>query len=395
MNAQNTYRPVIVAVGYNRTDSLVRLLKSLEDAVYPFEDIPLYVSLDHSAKEDEVIEAVNSVPWTHGPKTVRKHTGQLGLRKHILECGSLSERYGAAVILEDDLVVAEDFYGYTVQALEKYGEDERIAGISLYSHAWNEHGDYHFMPQQNGFDAYLGQFSCTWGQCWTAGQFARFRSWYEAHEGKLGENPDIPQGIELWGERSWGKYFVYYMVEKQLYYVMPYTALSTNCSELGEHNGVKNASYQVMLSEAVNKTYAFPLYEEAVKYDIFFERVFENITIGGIDCGDICIDLNGLKRTNGNKNYVATTIRDDRFELVDSFEMQFRPVEKNLTMNCRGNDIFLYKVSDCHETVRLNSRGDRSLQRAIYEIYNSGWLSTMRYAANDFSIALKHFITRK
>ena len=395
MENQNVYKPVIVAVGYNRIDSLLRLLDSLETAVYPCDDITLYVSLDHSGMEESVIKAVEQTPWTHGKRIIRKHTGQLGLRKHILECASLSEQYGSVIILEDDLVVAENFYSYTVQALDYYGDQNMIAGISLYSHAWNEHGDYHFMPQQNGYDTYLGQFSCTWGQCWTNKQWNRFKAWYDEHENRLGENKNIPVDVENWGDKSWGKYFVYFMVENGLYYVMPYVALSTNCSELGEHNGIKNASYQVMLMESADKQYRFPDIDTAVKYDIFFERVFSSISISGIPCEDICINLNGLKRTNERRNYLITPVPESRFKPVDSFELQFRPIEKNLTMNCKGNDLFMYQVSESNELIELTPKGDRSLQRATYEIYNSGWMKAFRYASNDFAVALKHFITRK
>ena len=165
--------------------------------------------------------------------------------------------------------------------------------------------------------------------------------------------------------------------------------------EIGLSNGLWRKAKSISEEVLIKVIEHFPEIDEAVKYDIFFERIFQGISINGIPAEDICINLNGLKRTNERKKYVITTIPESRFTLIDSFEMQFRPIEKNLIMNCKGNDIFMYQVSSAHEEVLLNAKGDHSLQRAIYEIYNSGWMSGFKYAANDFSIALKHFITRK
>lgn len=33
----------------------------------------------------------------------------------------MTEKYGAVMILEDDLFVSPDFYNYAMQALERYG----------------------------------------------------------------------------------------------------------------------------------------------------------------------------------------------------------------------------------------------------------------------------------
>ncbi len=51
-----------------------------------------------------------------------------------LQCGDLTEKYDAVVVLEDDLVVAEGFMQYVVAAVEAYKNNDEIAGISLYTH---------------------------------------------------------------------------------------------------------------------------------------------------------------------------------------------------------------------------------------------------------------------
>lgn len=99
--------PAIVAVGYNRKDSLERLLNSILAADYPDGEIPLIISIDHHPDNQPVIDLANSILWEHGPKIVKIHDQRMGLRPHVLECGGYSQTYGCAILLEDDLFVSK------------------------------------------------------------------------------------------------------------------------------------------------------------------------------------------------------------------------------------------------------------------------------------------------
>ena len=226
-------KPAIVAVGYNRPDCMKRLITGINEAYYPYDDVTLIVSIDESDRSNEVEEAARNVGWNHGEMIIRRFEQRQGLRNHILQCGDLSEKYDAVIILEDDLMVSRSYYSYVLQCLDQYGEDERIAGISLYSHAWNGYANVEFQPVNNGYDAYFGQFSITWGECWTKQQWNGFRTWYAQHQDKLTAYTKLPKDIEYWGDKSWGKYFAYYIVEMNLFYIIPYVSLSTNYSEVG------------------------------------------------------------------------------------------------------------------------------------------------------------------
>ena len=197
-------KPAIVAVGYNRPDSMERLLKTVVQAYYPIEEIDLIISIDESNKSDEVEKVARDVEWKHGKKIIKRYPERQGLRKHILQCGDLSQEYGAVIILEDDLVVSPSFYTYTFEAVNKYSENSKIAGVSLYSHAWNGYANTEFMPVKNEFDVYFGQYSITWGQCWTEKQWNKFKEWYLKHENKLpNTNYAMPSAILRWKERHW------------------------------------------------------------------------------------------------------------------------------------------------------------------------------------------------
>ena len=228
-------KPAIVAVGYNRPEAMKRLLNSVAHAFYPFDDIDLIVSIDESSRSNDVQQVAEQIPWNHGKKIIKRFDERQGLRKHIIQCGDLSEKYGAVIILEDDLVVAPSFYFYTYLAVNHYATEDRLSGIALYSHSWNGYANLEFRPVHNEFDAYFGQFSITWGQCWTAKQWNGFKTWYLAHENSLPEqNTAMPAAILHWSKQSWGKYFISYMVENDLYYLIPYCALTTNFTEIAD-----------------------------------------------------------------------------------------------------------------------------------------------------------------
>ena len=384
--------PAIVAVGYNRPECMKRLVKSIENADYPAENIKLIVSIDCSDQSDRIEKIVREIGWSHGDLLIKRYTERQGLKNHILQCGDLSEEYGAVIILEDDLVVSRCFYHYVVQALRFYQNHSKIAGISLYSHKWNGYGNYEFMAQKNEYDAYLGQFSISWGQCWTRERWKEFRSWYSKKkiEG-LGVNGQLPENIEHWGEKSWGKYFAYYIVEKDLYYVIPYISLSTNCSDIGEHNARLSNSYQVMLLDTHYKRYDFPNFDQAIRYDMFFERMLEpGRRILGIRGEDICFDLNGTHRDANGRKYLLTSIREPSLKLIRTCGLQMRPIEENIFREIPGNDLFLYRVPKKYKRTKKILK--TSYTRISYEVYDNGWKRTFYYGIRSFFYAVKRRI---
>lgn len=270
--------PAIVIVGYNRKDSLERVLQSVINAEYVHDDITLIVSLDHSEREEELAQTVElyKEKWSHGTFELRTTKKRLGLRNHILRCGDIANEHGAVIILEDDIVVSPYFYNYTIQAVNRYKDEEILAGIALYSHKWNGYTREFFEPLNNGLDCYLGQFGVSWGQCWTQKQWLAFKNWYHQNQ-KLKHRKDVPEQVHNWPETSWGKYFVHYIVEKNKYYLMPYVSLATNFSDAGQHIKVCSTEHRVPLLFG-KKEYNFPDLEHAIKYDIFLKaKIWRNI----------------------------------------------------------------------------------------------------------------------
>lgn len=373
--------PAIVAVGYNRADSLHRLLQSIAGARYDREDIPLVISLDYCADQQEVIDVATQFEWQHGEKIVRTHESNLGLRAHVLSCGDLAEEYGGVIILEDDIVVSPAFYHYTVQAMNRYDGDPRVAGTALYSHAFNGYARQRFRALRNGDDVYFGQFGVSWGQAWTASQWRQFRDWYATQPDPLPDRQDLPQAINTWGRNSWGKYFIHYLLDLDQYYVMPYDAVATCYADAGEN--IKNATldHQTILAEAGPEEYRLPTYENGVHYDLFFEnRDLENtirIQHGLPDTASILIDLYGLRTGTWAADYILTT-RTLPYPRIGSYALHMRPMEMNVLLDAPGQDITLYQVTDGRLVLSEEVVG-HSYARLNYEAEGMPWQDAIKY----------------
>ena len=197
----------IVAVGYNRPDSLSRLLNRLNTCEYGNDSVLLIISLDNSGdSRPEALAA--SFSWQHGEKVIRTFPQRLGLKKHILTCGSYLEQYDldAIAVFEDDIFPALGFYNFMKQAVRFYESDMNIAGISLYSHTWNFHCSQPFSPlKSDTYDVFFLQVAQSWGQVWMRKQWKDFEAWLLSHP-SFSPSARVPETYTSWPESSWLKY---------------------------------------------------------------------------------------------------------------------------------------------------------------------------------------------
>lgn len=392
-------KPAIVAVGYNRPDGMKRLLDSIGKAKFDVSDVPLIVSIDESDRSDEVERVAREFKWEHGSLEIRRFPERQGLRKHIVQCGDYSEKYGGVIILEDDLVVAEDFYSYVCHAHETYGNDERVCGVSLYSYGANVFTHFGFCPVPSLNDVFLGDMVVTWGQSWNERQWKTFKQWYLDHEDKLPAlNSKIPRDISGW-TRSWGRYFATYIAEQGVSYIYPYRARTTCFSDFGEHNkaSVPFTFVQVPLMQGCPKEYRMGEYEQLAHYDSFYERVLdERNTVCGISGKDICMDLSNMKTSAGGKRYVITN-SELPHKKIASFGMTLRPICMNVLESIPGDQLHLYQL-ESDEIRPWNGNRPRYVadhRRMKYEYYDASWRKTFSYAPIEFFHRLKDVIREK
>ncbi|SMC54860.1 glycosyltransferase family protein [Cellulophaga tyrosinoxydans] len=336
MNVNNT--PIVI-VAYNRPRSLKRLLSSIEKAHFIATNIDLIISIDKAPNNQEVLAIANDFEWKFGTKKVQYQKENLGLRAHILQCGALSETYGSVIVLEDDLYVAPNFYEYATQALNFSLDKECIGGISLYTHQLNVHTKANFHALEDGYDNWYFQFASSWGQAWTKAQWNGFMKWYEKSP-ILNNNKELPDYVKLWSEKSWLKYNISYLVEKNLFFLYPKVSLTTNFSDAGTHVGKDSTIYQVPLDYSAPKTYKFSIISKSLAvYDVFFESKLIAKKLG-VDESTICIDLFGYRK-NANKKYLLSSKILD-FHIVKSFGKSLKPIEANIFEEIVGYELFLY-----------------------------------------------------
>lgn len=331
----------IIAVAYNRVDSLTRLLSSLERAYYG-EDVTLIISIDKS-KTDVVERFADEYKWPYGEKIVDKHEENLGLRPHMMSLGKWFDKFDAIVVLEDDIIVSPDYYYYTRQTVEKYYNCSAIAGISLYGFSINYQSSSPFTPVKNEHDVFFMNSAVSWGEIWMKESWKDFYDWYLNHL-EFDYSDIIPERLFEWGEKSWLKYHTRYCIEKNKYFVFPYVSLSSNNCDVGTNSKKTSSEFQVPLQRGRKEQYALPaLDDQSVCYDGFFENkgLLKFLNLNDEDC---CIDINGKKNNKLRKKYWLTTAFAN-YKIVKSFGLQLRPIEMNVIENIEGNGIFLYDTS--------------------------------------------------
>lgn len=351
------YKFGIVAIGYNRPDSMNRLLTILNSCDFPNQKITLIISIDNCG-DDSVAEVANRFHWSFGEKIVIHYNDRQGLRKHILKCGSYMNEYGldAMAVFEDDVVPSPVFFSYMKQCTEKYYDNPDIAGISLYKHLMNVNASLPFQPQGSKYDVYFMQFAQSWGQVWMKPQWNAFYDWYETENDHVFDPQVIPEFVCRWPKTSWLKYHIKYCIEKNKYFVYPYTSYSTCYSEAGEHCGETTSRYQVSVQRGSIDQLRFPeSLSDAVKYDAFFEY---------IDDSGICYDLYGTKTHYNGSRLLSEKILP--YKVISSYSLVEKPHEMNYLNQISGGGMFLYDLSEEHS----NNLEHKNLLDIVNYYYN-------------------------
>ena len=337
---QDKSKIAIVAVGYNRLNSMRRLLTSLSNAHYEHDEIPLVISIDCSGDTD-LYDFVNQFEWKHGTKYVNIQKTRLGLKAHILQCGDLTRYFRGVIILEDDIFVSEYFYQYVEKAVDFYYDEDRVGGISLYQ---NEVGSKcaPVVYLNDGSDTYLKMGAASWGECWTDRQWSKFKEWYNNLDGNDIASIDMPEHIKKW-KKAWSVYYKAFLTVTNRYFVFPFISHTTCFGDAGEHASSSSNIGQANLL-CGERNYTFKPFDEMVRYDTYGtnEDVFKWI---GLPKEDLCVDFRCEKINIRKCRYILTPAKM-HYKVVKSFGLNMRPIELNIKYNIEGKDLFLYDTID-------------------------------------------------
>jgi hypothetical protein len=161
--------PVALFV-YRRHEQLRRTLACLRDSgierLYVFSDGPR----DAAAADDvaRVRELVSALDWIEPVMFAR--TENLGLSESIrFGLDRLFTDHDTAVVVEDDVCVAPEFYDYACRALAHYGDAEHVAGITGLRYPFSRR-----VLDDYPFDVFLSPRFSSWGWATWKDRWERF-----------------------------------------------------------------------------------------------------------------------------------------------------------------------------------------------------------------------------
>lgn len=377
----------IVAVAYNRIDSLCRLLNSLNNAFYD-EQVPLIISIDKS-ETNTIEDFSDKFNWLHGKKTVSKHAVNLGLRNHMMSLGTWFEQYDALIILEDDIVVAPSFYQYAKATIEKYINSDKIAGISLYNFEVNYLNSRPFTPLKDEYDVYFMNCAMSWGQVWLKNTWQEFYNWY-MNNTEFGYSPRIPKRLFDMGKNSWLKYHTRFCIENDKYFVYPYHSFTTNFGDQGMHNSRNSSLYQVSLQYGNISKFKLPEFGlNGTYYDEYFENksLYQKVNLQESDCS---IDLNGANNNLSKKRYWLTC-KQANYKIIAKYALKYKPIEMNVIKELQGEGLFLY---DTFQIQKNHFKKEPNVLLYFYKIYSIESFIRNYGIKKAIKNIIKHYIKR-
>ena len=380
----------IVVVAYSRPVETRRLIDSITRAAYDGDKVDLILSVDKSHCQEEVKAACEDVVWEHGEYKIIMREHRMGLRPHILSCGEMTEQYDGVIVLEDDLSVSAGFYRYAKSALNYYGDDERVAQISLYSYAANEFTSRPFYPAKNEYDVYAMRVTQSWGQCWSKKMWEGFKKYPHYSCPVIEPREQIPSNVNKWKETSWKKNFTNYIADSNKYVIYPYCSYTTNYSIVGEHCKADVSDYHVVMQEGQKISFNFFPLGECVKYDMLFEREEMRLPIPECDGKKICIDLYGKKTYYEDADMLFST-RRLKYKLIKEYAIAVKPHENNLFYAIEGKGIYLYNLSK--KTQALPD--DNKKQIIAFDVGYLHWKRTLMHGISGMLKAIKGRIKRR
>ncbi len=343
--------PAIVIIAYNRAAPLKRLLSSLDSADYSSRDVILHISIDGS-ENSEVTRVANEFNWQHGKKIIDQQESNLGLLNHVILCGELTEKYGSIIVLEDDLIVSPAFYRFAKFTTNYYSSDPRISGISLFAYPVEESKFYPFTPIRDS-DVHFIQIASSWGQSWTSSQWKSFKNWL--NENPSGKDSVLPTYVKVWGDNSWKKLYIAYLIDTDRYFVFPNVSYSSNFEEEGT-NATQTGLFQVNLCAQFIEPHLKGLDDSNAVYDAHFE--LSPCCVRKL-CPELAevnfeVDFYGSKPLESMKDLILTSRRSSKWER--SYGTKMRPLFLNIVNSIEGEEIGLTRKENI-----INTEEDRFL----------------------------------
>lgn len=229
--------PVCLFV-YARLNETKQAIESLKkNHLAPETDLHIFSDGPKLGKETSVSEIRAFLRQVSGFKsvTIVEQLKNLGLANSIiLGVSDVINKYGRAIILEDDLLVSDRFLDYMNQCLDKYEDSNRVLSISGFSFPIK-------FPEDYSFDNTFGVRASSWGWAtwkdrwnkvdWLVKSYPRFKynpiARFRFNQG--GSDLSRMLGKQMSGKiNSWAIRFCFHQFENCLVDVYPTKSLVEN-----------------------------------------------------------------------------------------------------------------------------------------------------------------------
>ena len=322
----------IVVVGYNRPNSLERVLRSLLNAHYPAEvQVPLHISVDGGGPNGTA-EVANSFIWPFGQKHTQIRSQHLGMRENSVQSIDAVISAGAAVFIEDDSVVSPFFYEYCLSSYERYFDQTDVFAVSLYAMGFCEFDQHRFSPIQDGFDNYFMSSATTWAAMFLRTGWLSFRHWLRDEISKpITASDNLPVSITNWPKTSWKRFLNKFLSKKGSYFSYPRVSFSANYTDQGTHFSGHTSNFCVELAFKRFSHRLSTTKESRSIYDPFYEidsRILSRF-LGGVDPDDLDVDLRQIKVISQLRRRYAISTRVNSSPMLAFGDLLF-PLESNI-----------------------------------------------------------------
>jgi hypothetical protein len=261
--------PIVLFV-YKRLESLQNCVFSLktnaeceESDLYIFSDAP---RTDND--ESKVQEVRSFIETISGFKTVHliKASENRGLAPSVISgVTEVINQFGKVIVLEDDLVVAENFLSYMNQALDFYCDKDKVLSISGFTLPVK-------LPAFYPYDVYFTQRVFSWGWAtwkhkwenidWAVKDYDDFVFNSERQKAFNGMGTDLSQMLhrQMQGKiNSWAIRWCYHQFKFKLYTVFPVHSkvINTGFTSEATHSGTSITRYKTTIQNGQQKAFAF------------------------------------------------------------------------------------------------------------------------------------------
>jgi hypothetical protein len=149
----------VALFAYSRPRQLEAVLAALRvagvDKLYVFSDAPADATAEEGVRR--VREILRGITWTQ--PTVVERGANLGLSASVRAgLDAVFSEHDRAVVVEDDIRVAPEFYRYAVSCLERFAADERVAAVTGLRYPFDR------SPlDESPYDVFFTSRFCSWG----------------------------------------------------------------------------------------------------------------------------------------------------------------------------------------------------------------------------------------